>query len=247
LPETREKRVYKPAAQKQAEQMRAVSAERKEELTGVRPSLRPPKWAAPLGAVVLILAGIGIYFLMSALISALNKPQDNSHLFNEYTSRLSPVVMFDPPDFDSADTAPDKQPLLLAALQRAIEETGNEAELDEMGNMLIPAADVSRNLGLLFGEAGKKLHLVSLNSGDIQIEFNILDQNYHVPVVGYLGGFAPKIIDIQIKGEKAAVHVGYLEEDEYETGTDIVKTKMYTMIIKEGQEPYILSISEYTS
>ena len=242
MSEMKEKRVYKPASQKQAEQ----TAELRAEMAEARPSLRPPKWAAPLGAAVLVLAGVGVYFLISLVLSAMNKPQDNSHLFDQYTRQLSAVVMFDPPNFVSADRAEDKQPLLLAALQRCVDEAGDDPKLDEMGNMIIPADNIAGQLDVLFGEPGKKVMPTTLNIHDIKIEFNIIDQCYHVPVAGYLGSFAPKVEDIQIDGGEATVRVGYLEENEYETGTAVVKTKLYNMILREGREPYISSIADYT-
>ena len=161
------------------------------------PKTRKNSFAAPLGAVILLLALVGAIFLISSAWKAIASALDNSSKRTELEELLYPVLMFDPIPFESVETA-DQITLLQSAIWAAVLSDTSDKYNIELGETLtVSQSDVDAAATRLFGPDVELVHQT----------FGELDQSYYTQV----GYYIPRITEIEKQSEELyTLTVGYV-------------------------------------
>lgn len=178
-------------------------------------------YAAPLGFVMLLLATVGLVFLLVSGIKAINKWGEQTELREELYTFLNPVMQFSPAAFDSAaDTAQDS--LLLAAIYR-VSEAERIRQLrekddncaypleEEQWRMQIPRHVIEESFATLFGSDIPLTHRTVA-----EVEYAEAKGCYLVPLTIKTSGYTPVIDTIKHKKDLYTVRVAYVANADVE-------------------------------
>ena len=160
------------------------------------------------GAVVMVLALVGVGFIVTTVGKQIyNVVTDDSKL-REYDTFLSAVVMQDPEPFEDPADA-DGQMILTASIWRAIMNHGTEYnEYDELGRTIVPLVDVSDACHELFGpDCGIRPEDAPEDSF---YEYDSEKNNFHVAPFSSQSSFAPYTVSSKKSGAATVLKVGYV-------------------------------------
>lgn len=174
------------------------------------PKTRKNSFAAPLGAVILLLALVGAIFLISSAWKAIASALDNSSKRTELEELLYPVLMFDPIPFESVETA-DQITLLQSAIWAAVLSDTSDKYNIELGETLtVSQSDVDAAATRLFGPDVELVHQ-TFGELDQSYYYSELDDAYHVPLYTQVGYYIPRITEIEKQSEELyTLTVGYV-------------------------------------
>ncbi|RGB66994.1 MULTISPECIES: hypothetical protein [Oscillospiraceae] len=170
---------------------------------------RKNRAAAPIGALVLILAAAGLVALIILGVNLTSQILDNSREKQKFEKIIQPVLMFDPPPFEDVTTL-DKFTVLQAALWATM--LGDKREtypFDAQGNLIVPSSDVDVTSTQLFGPELELEHQ-SFSDFGISYEYNEATKAYHVPVMSASALYTPRVDEITRDGDTYSLLVGYI-------------------------------------
>lgn len=172
------------------------------------------KWAFPLGLVIVLLAVVGIVFLILLSVDGIKNLSDNSKKKQKFESFLLPIVMNDPDTFDDITKA-DMGQLLDSTIWSLIKEN-KETDKYEYDNdkLLIPQKEVEKQFSKLFGKEIKPKHQSVIGS-EYQFEYDEAKQGYRIPIFGMETTYTPKVIDIDKKSKALVLTVGYISGSQW--------------------------------
>jgi len=194
-------------------------------------------------ALMLFFSVIGIITSVRFAVSAIGDIADKKSLKNEFAQFVYPVVINDPPAYDSIDTL-QHTTIITCAIWKII-LTGNKANYESgMGFMRVPEIDVELSARSIFG-IGAVNHQ---NAGNFSAEFIYDDDNkvYIIPANPRFISYSPLVTGIEQVGEVYTVTIEYIAPSplsiagiEYSATPD--KTMVYT-ISRTKDRMTILSI-----
>lgn len=198
-----------------------------------------PKWAAPLGLVVLLLAIFGLVSIVSTVVNNINTSNQKEYAesVEYYEHFLTPIVMLEPQSFESIEQA-DKLYLVKLSIMSILFDESIELPYDANGLMMISSDLVEAKYRQLFGNDLSAEHK-SFFLEAILFRFNKTDNSYHIPATGLNGKYKPKIVDIFKKRGEVWVKVDLLET---ETDTSHAEKSMYYIFTGRQGENYIKRI-----
>ncbi|MBQ8670660.1 MAG: hypothetical protein IJ508_05395 [Oscillospiraceae bacterium] len=173
---------------------------------------RRRKGAAPIGAIFILLAVIGLVAVLIFTIGLTRNFVDNTAQKTEFEEMIRPVLMFDPVPFEDPN---DLQPatLLQASMWSALlGEKRGSYQYDEMKLLVVPASDLDVNAQALFGPTVTLQHQ-TFGNYDATFVFDQETNTYRVPIVAQIGSYTPKIEKITQQGSEVLLMVGYLPPD----------------------------------
>ena len=192
------------------------------------------RWAAFLGALILLLAGAGLYFIVSSVagvyVQTANRATQTE--LDRYCELIKPLVMFDPPAFDSPAQL-ENRTILCASAWLALSRL-EHLQTDELNYTLLPGAEVRAAAVELFGP-GTRPDLDPLFFGETPRYYNSVSAAYHIPNLP-VSGFYPRLDKAETKGKNVTLTVSYLLLDEEQTGTVPVKQRTYVLTGENGKE-----------
>lgn len=213
---------------------------------------RSQKRVAVFGTFVLIFAIIGVIATVIGAVRLTANLVDNTAQKNRFKQATFPLVLLDPPAFDSIDKL-DSRTVLTAGIWDFIifAEKDKYAE-DDLRHLTVPAVDIEAHIVKLFGKDAVIEHQEIADS-DLQILYDAESKTYSIPSSATPASYIPDIEQISREGDVYTLKVGYvpigtvwgsdITGEEYEEEPD----KYLTYVLKKtGSDSYIITaVQEY--
>ena len=199
-----------------------------------------PRWAAPVGAAVLLALLGGAVLLTLALLGAFNGKVTDADRAG-CLAALTPAVLFDPAPFGDISQA-DEAFLLSAAVWQAL-SAGEEPAGDGAGKLLVTGDAVRAAAAALFGPDCAPNCFTVMQQG-VVFEYDLVEDVYRIPVTGQIGLYEPRLESLSRKKEFFTARVAYLSLDDFVEENETrpaVKTVTYTLR-RQGEVYYICSL-----
>ncbi len=207
---------------------------------------RHHRYAAPIGALFLILALIGAVTVIVGSINLTGKILDSRREYEKFEEIITPVIIFDPIAFDDISQADPVFLLESSMWSVLLQKDASKFSYDENGLLVVPASDIDVAAKKLYGDS---VTLEHHSFGDYEVTY-VYDEElkvYKVPVMGQTGLFTPRVDKVVKNGDIYQLRVGYipptnlwtmnLEGEKSEPAP--VKYMMYEM--KKSGDSYILT------
>ncbi len=174
-----------------------------------------------VGAVIIALAIIGLFALITFSVNAIKQASDKTELMTKLVNTAYPLLQYQPTAFAAPEEA-DQSTLLRAAILRLSEaerirqlkEKTDECayEKDDYGRMLISVEEVNSSFAALFGPDVTAKHQTLGESGGVAYTYEYDKENaiYHVPASEYTSLYQTLPLSISKKGKTAKVKIGYV-------------------------------------
>ena len=199
------------------------------------------RWAAPLGAAILVLAFVGAASLIAAgarLVSGMLE-HSRQESYTTYAEFIQPVVLYDPKPFASIAYAQGED-LLKAAYWAAqlAHNLSNEADYDQItlpdGSMRyrMPIEEVLAQGRRLFGV---DLTPQSFTIDGIVYEYDDAEGQIYVPLNTHSGLYTPKVTGVRKAAGRVELTVGYISTMSVGENPQPVKTMIYTLREDQGE------------
>lgn len=176
---------------------------------GAQPEYHKNKYAAPVGGIFLVLAAIGLITVVFLCLRFTQGLLDDSGEKERFEKIILPVVMFDPPPFESVN---DVDPLILlrcSLWDTLLGDKRSSYQYDSLGRLMVPASDVDIHCARLFGPDVKLEHK-GFGRADTMYVYEESTQMYYVPTTGEVDFYTPTIEHVVKKGDTFTLTVGCL-------------------------------------
>lgn len=199
------------------------------------------------GAILVIFAIIGIIssivFVTDTTINIVDNKK-GKQVFAEY---ISPLVVIDPPTFDSADKL-DPKTVLTAAIWNLLKNeklSKYKDTLDEFDFITVPATDVEAYAIKLFGD-GLKFQHQPLGDANYSFEYNAEDKTYTIPSSNVYVPYTPKVAKIKRQKDIYRLTVEYLSSNNFikNDKTKNTKTRIYVLKKIDKKNYNIIAIED---
>lgn len=176
-------------------------------------------WAFPLGALMLILAAIGLFNITSSVVGFVKSKTDNSKDIAYYNKYLTWVIANDPDSFDDISKANKTQLIDISVLSLLYDELNtSEYELTEEG-LAVPAEDVESYYNKIFTLELAIEHQTVTGFG-YTFTYDENENMYYIPITGVSPPFTPKVVKVKKSRETVEVTVGYIGVDNLKINSD---------------------------
>ena len=209
-------------AQEETATAPAFTAEEVDEIVQMRGHTRKNKWAAPLGFLLLLLAAVGLFSMISHAVEYLTDTEHNKAVATAALKFLEPVTVQAPAAFDTIDDVRERDDLLLAAIDAVLQgdavrqlqaHTAESAyPLDENGRYRIDAVDVEQAYAALFGQEAVPVHHTvgeSENAAAIT-EYSEEERCYYVPTARTVSLYYTIPVKATLKKDTLTLTVGFV-------------------------------------
>ncbi len=202
-----------------------------------------------VGAVFLILAILGVYFLVSTGIEKVKIALDDTDEREYYANIYSSLVSLDPVEFDSIEKA-NQDMLLEAAIWTTLSNEDNtKYERNEYEAILLPSIEVDRYINKMYGSSFNYTHH-SFEDYGLQFTYDEETSRYTIPITSTAGSYYPEVINIVKTGNTKVLTVAYMQLDStglttsYSKGEETATVSKYMeyVLIKEGKEYFLYAI-----
>jgi len=183
-----------------------------------------------IAVIMICFTVIGVITSVGFIQNIVNDIREQRTLKEEFARFVYPVVINDPPAYDSVDNLQDST-IIASAIWNII-LIGDKSNYDtEIGVIYVPAVDVESAANSIFGTG--TLNHESVNLG-IQFIYNSQSNTYEIPDNPILFSNSPKITEITNIGELYTVTVEYIAPSPYQVAgieheTEPTKTMIYTI------------------
>lgn len=162
------------------------------------------------GLAVMAFALVGLFAVGYGGVRLTVSLLSNDKLKGELEDFLAPVVILDPPAFDSPDQL-DERIVRTAAIWHLVRtEDLSRYQMDSYGFFAVPATDIERHAVQLFGEVPTLQHdSIQTYTGDL---FSYSEEAgcYIVPSEPQIIPYIPEIDEITRSGDTYTLRVGYI-------------------------------------
>ncbi len=208
---------------------------------------RVSRRVAVFGTVVLIFAIIGVVATAIGITKVTTDIIDNKSQKEMFKRTVFPLVILDPPAFDSIDKL-DSRTILSAGIWDFIMfEDKSKYVKDDLGNMTVPDVDIEAHITKVFGKSAVIEHQ-ELTDSEMQILYDPEGKVYMIPSAASMMSYVPHIEKVSRKGDEYTVTVGYVPSgpvwegdingQKYEPDAD----KFLNYILKKnGKDSYIIT------
>lgn len=208
---------------------------------------RVSRRVAVFGTVVLIFAIIGVVATAIGITKVTTDIIENKSQKEMFKRTVFPLVILDPPAFDSIDKL-DSRAILSAGIWDFIMfEDKSKYVKDDLGNMTVPDVDIEAHITKVFGKSAVIEHQ-ELTDSEMQILYDPEGKVYMIPSAASMMSYVPHIEKVSRKGDEYTVTVGYVPSgpvwegdingQKYEPDAD----KFLNYILKKnGKDSYIIT------
>ena len=209
------------------------------------------KFAFPVGAVVTILAIIGLITLVSFAVKGIGDAVEKSKKYDEYEKLLTPVVLIDPDTFDDITKADMGQLIeisIWSLLKSDITPDSYESTAD---GIIIPKEKVEEEFVKLFGTEVTPSH-ATIEGYGVDFVFDSAKGGYTVPLTGVTPLYTPDVIGKTTLPNSIVLTVACLAGDAWEQGEDgemkaPIPDKHLKITLREKDGVYYISAIQNTS
>ena len=208
---------------------------------------RVSRRVAVFGTVVLVFAIIGVVATAIGITKVTTDIIENKSQKEMFKRTVFPLVILDPPAFDSIDKL-DSRTILSAGIWDFIMfEDKSKYVKDDLGNMTVPDVDIEAHITKVFGKSAVIEHQ-ELTDSEMQILYDPEGKVYMIPSAASMMSYVPRIEKVSRKGDEYTVTVGYVPSgpvwegdingQKYEPDDD----KFLNYILKKnGKDSYIIT------
>ena len=208
---------------------------------------RVSRRVAVFGTIILVFAIIGV---IATVITATKVTMDlveNKSQKEELRRHVFPLVILDPPGFDSIDKL-DPQTILQAGICDFIMfEDKAKYEKDDLCNMSVPATYIETHIFKVFGKSAAIQHQ-EISDSELQILYDEENKTYSIPAAANMMTYVPEIEKVEKQGDLFTVTVGYVPSGPIWEGDingkkyqpDPDKSLKY-ILKKTGKDSYIIT------
>ncbi len=149
-----------------------------------------------LGLAVILLCIIGLGTVVYSLFTVGEKLMDRTAEMNSYETRLAPLVMLDPLEFEGIENA-RTETLLEAAIWACVygEKDLSIYPRDEYGALILPAIEIDRYAAQLYGPDHRLIH-DTFQANGMEFSYNEETASYTIPITSQIGIYTPKVVSI---------------------------------------------------
>ena len=213
----------------------------------------PDKIGMFLGVIVSVFAVVGVVLTVWNTVRYISKSAVESGQYAEYNEYLTPIVAVDIDAFDDITSA-DKEQLLNAAIWSILsDETTPDTYKYSGGYMLIPAADIEKAYGAIFGpEAANAITHMTVQGYNSVFEYNATDSVYKIPVTTISPVYTPRVTDVTKSGTALVVTADLLAAESWmkdEEGNFVAPEpdKVVKITLRELQGSYFINAIQTVS
>jgi len=215
--------------------------------TTVKTPPRKSKRVAIFGAIVLFFAIIGVIATIVAATGLTVSLVDNTAQKNRFKQAIFPLVLLDPPAFDSIEKLDSGTILNAAMWDFIIFADKDKYQLDDLNNMTVPAVDIEAHIVKLFGTDAAIEHQ-EISQAELQIPYDMENKAYSVPYSASMASYVPEVQKISRSGDLFTLTVGYIPSGSV-WGSDITgikyepdPDKILEYVLKQtGKDSYIIT------
>ncbi len=174
-----------------------------------KPIRRKHRYGVAVGALVLILALVGVGFIATSIGKQIYFAATDDSKLRAYDALLTTVVMQDPQPFASPDKA-NQEFVLNASLWKTITANNgtNYTNYDDSGRILVPLGDV---VDVCHGLFGPNCHLQPQTPAqETFYEYNSDENQFHVSLYSSDSSFLPYTESAKKQGDSIVLRVGYV-------------------------------------
>lgn len=201
------------------------------------------------GGVVLIFAVIGLISTIWFLSHTAVKLAGNNKEKSRYEWLITPVVLQDPPTFESPDKLIDSTIITAGVWRLIMNEDTSKYPADQMNFISVPQSDIEVQIKALFGDV-KYTHQ-SVGDTELFITYDEENKCYVFPAVPHVLAYTPEVQEIVKEDDKIILTVGYIPPgpvwqgdasgNKYSPAAEKVMT--YTLQVSEKGDPKIYSVT----
>lgn len=200
-----------------------------------------------LGALMMILAVIGLISTVSFTVDKVKAFADNTQQKTEFARFIYPVVICDPAPFGQSVKLRSDTVITAAIWDIILYEDKSKYDSD-FDMIIVPELDVEQHAAKLFG-TGLSIKHQSILGADVQFYYNEDIKSYRIPANPKYFTYSPYIEDITRVGESYTITVGYVSPTPAWltlTGDETPKPEKYVNYIvqKRGDEYTLLGIQQ---
>lgn len=172
------------------------------------------RWAVPVGAIILLLALIGVIAIVTAMIYGVSSAVDRARQeeFARYEELIHPLVFIDPAPFESVDQAANSD--LIKAAYWAAQERWNQSEQqlemtqeDGLVKYIMPSAEIQQESQRLFGI---QVQMESFWIDGVLFEYDAQRDSILVPITSHIELYTPRVIAQKKKNDATFLTVEYI-------------------------------------
>lgn len=166
-------------------------------------------YAVSISGFFIALAALGLITVIYLSLRLTSTVLDNSSEKLMFENIVRPVVMFNPPPFESPTDIEPKNLLQYSMWSTLMGEKRDTYQFGDNGELIVPASDLDVAAARLFGDEVKLEHQ-SFGEVDMFYFYDEANLVYNVPVSIQLNVYTPKVEEITKKGEFYELSVGYI-------------------------------------
>ncbi len=208
---------------------------------------RVSRRVAVFGTFILIFAIIGVIATVIGATRLTANLIDNKAQKDRFKQVVFPLVLLDPPSFDSIEKLDSRTILSAAMWDFIIFEDKTKYQKDDLNYLTVPAVDIEAHIVKLFGQNAAIEHQ-EISDAELQILYDPENNSYSIPATAAMATYVPKIEKISRKGDTYTVTVGYLPSGPI-WGSDITGLKyepepdksLNYILKKTGKDSYIIT------
>lgn len=170
---------------------------------------RVSRRVAVFGTFILIFAIIGVIATVIGATRLTANLIDNKAQKDRFKQVVFPLVLLDPPSFDSIEKLDSRTILSAAMWDFIIFEDKTKYQKDDLNYLTVPAVDIEAHIVKLFGQNAAIEHQ-EISDAELQILYDPENNSYSIPATAAMATYVPKIEKISRKGDTYTVTVGYL-------------------------------------
>ncbi len=211
------------------------------------------RWAKPLGFLVIILAIVGIVFIVLTAVNTIVAKREAARVaeMQKFQTMLVPVVMNDISEFDDITKA-DMGQLIEASIWAIIKSdvATDEYEVED-GMIFYPAEEVEAKFISLFG-AEREIEHQTVASSAFEFVYDSEKNAYKAPITGVDATYVPRVLDMTEKSNTVVLTVAYLSGSGFvqaDNGdiVDPAPSKYVKVTLREKGKAYYISAIQPTS
>jgi hypothetical protein len=158
---------------------------------------------------MLLLAAIGVVTVIVLSIRLTTRMLDNTAQKEMFARMITPVVMFDPVPFESAENIQNSDLLLYSMWSALMSENRRYYTFNQNQELQIPAPDLDAAVRTLFGGVVRLEHR-TFEDFETTYTYDAGRELYTVPVTAELYVYTPRVTDIVRRGDYYELTVEYI-------------------------------------
>lgn len=160
------------------------------------------------GGVVLFFAVIGLIASIVFVVKGIGSIAGGSKKKEELAWFISPVVMQDPPPFESPDKATNTTIITAGVWRFIMTQDTSKYPIDEFNFITVPQSDIEVQIKQLFGDVQYTHETVG--DTELMITYNSEAKSYIFPATPHVLPYTPKVEEIKKEGDSYVLTVGYI-------------------------------------